>query len=114
MEFLSPDGVLFTAVPNALSFHRLLGVKLGLLTRPDELSQEDLRIGHRRVYTDDRLTSELQSCGLRVVKSGGFFLKTFSSAQIERVADAAVLDALMLLGEQVPLHAAEIYSVAKL
>lgn len=48
---IEDDGLLFLAVPNAESVHRMLAFRAGLITAPDQLSENDFRVGHRRVYT---------------------------------------------------------------
>lgn len=56
-EFLRPllwtARRIFLTVPNANSFHRLVGVQMGLLKSTTELSAADHAIGHRRYYTAD-------------------------------------------------------------
>ena len=38
-EWLSDNGVMILGVPNALSIHRLVAVKMGLLKAPNELKR---------------------------------------------------------------------------
>lgn len=42
---------IYITVPNAESFHRLVGLKLGLIDSPAQLSEADRKIGHKRYYT---------------------------------------------------------------
>lgn len=41
---------LILTVPNAWSFHRIVGVHLGHILEPDELHAGDIAIGHKRVF----------------------------------------------------------------
>jgi len=52
-EWLADKGHLLIAVPNANSLHRLIGVKLGMLSKKDELNEQDIILGHKRVYTPE-------------------------------------------------------------
>ena len=47
--WLAPGGRLLVDVPNGLSLHRMVGVKMGLLKEPCELNQRDLDLGHRHL-----------------------------------------------------------------
>jgi len=72
-EWISQDGVFIALVPNALSFHRLVAVKMGLLDTPDQLNDLDLRLGHRRVYDLDLLRNHLGDAGWEIYAAGGCF-----------------------------------------
>ena len=110
-KYLKDDGVLLIDVPNANSFHRLAGVKMGLLGNKDELNETDLRIGHRRVYTSDLMKKHIEQAGLKIRTCGGFFLKTVSNAQMEQSWTREMMDAYFQLGCEFPDNAAEIYFV---
>jgi SAM-dependent methyltransferase len=110
-EHLADDGVLIADVPNALSIHRRLGVRLGLLDRVTDLNEADRSIGHQRVYTPEAFHAELRGAGLRVRHAGGVFLKVLSNAQVEELLDAEQQRAFLELGAELPELAAEIYAV---
>jgi len=80
---LSEDGRLFLATPNANSVHRILAVRMGLIESVDELSDNDKRVGHRRVYTLELLRSQCIEAGLRIVKEEHIGLKVVSLKQME-------------------------------
>lgn len=48
---------LMITVPNGTSFHRLLGIKIGLLESPSDLSAQDLNVGHHHYFTEATLKS---------------------------------------------------------
>jgi 2-polyprenyl-3-methyl-5-hydroxy-6-metoxy-1,4-benzoquinol methylase len=110
-EWLTDDGVICAAVPNARSLHRQAAVLMGLLQHEHELNEADLHHGHRRVYDPEAFRREFRAAGLRLLHFGGFWLKPVSNAQIDASWNEAMLDAFMQLGERYPDVAAEIYVV---
>jgi 2-polyprenyl-3-methyl-5-hydroxy-6-metoxy-1,4-benzoquinol methylase len=113
-NFIDKDGVMIIDVPNGNSLHRQVGVKMGLLKEKTELNEADLSIGHQRVYTPETFRSELEACGLEIVRVGGMFIKVLSNSQTEKVFNEEQLEALFWVGEDNPEIAAEIYAVVKL
>jgi SAM-dependent methyltransferase len=110
--WLADGGRVIVVVPNADSLHRRLGVKLGLLEREDGLNEQDVAIGHRRVYRRSTLDSDVAAAGLRIVERGGIFLKPLSNAQMESFADEQV-EGFYELGKDFPDLCSEIYAVAE-
>lgn len=109
---LDDDGVLIAAVPHAGSAHRMAGVKMGIIDSLTSLSQQDIKLGHRRVYTLGALIKDAQDAELKVICNGGFFLKPLSNDQMESWSDE-LLDAMFEIGADYPQIAAEIYVVCK-
>ena len=110
--WMSPSGRLFAAVPNARSIHRQLAVVMGLLESESTLNETDARMGHRRVYSPDQLSADIQAARFNVETRGGYWLKPVSNAQIERDWTEEMIDAAMQVGERYPEIAAEIFVVA--
>jgi hypothetical protein len=81
-SWLADDGVIILVVPNRLSLHRRVGFKCGLLSSMHELSDQDLSVGHRRLYTVETLTDEIAKAGLYTPGIEGIFLKPLSSSQM--------------------------------
>jgi 2-polyprenyl-3-methyl-5-hydroxy-6-metoxy-1,4-benzoquinol methylase len=81
-RFLAPGGRLIIIVPNANSLHRLVGVKMGLISHMCELNDSDRRVGHRRVYTPSTLCADITAAGLSLVKWEGIFLKPLANGQL--------------------------------
>lgn len=102
-EFLKPDGMLFTAVPNAQSLHRLLGHAAGLLPDLYTLSPSDLDLGHKR-YFDARTFEEVVStAGYTITQRHGLVLKPLSTAQLRSLNfPAAVERAFVDVGYSLP------------
>jgi len=83
-RFLSPIGKLYVTVPNAEALNRRIGVEAGLLTDILQLSETDIRFGHKRYYTIKTLREDILAKGvdLRITKEEGIYLKPITTAQM--------------------------------
>ena len=104
-QWLRPGGTLFIAVPNADSLHRVLAFRMGLIQRTDELSANDHRVGHRRVYTRALLRDHLQQAGYTIAKELSIGLKPFTLKQMDCLP-VDVGKALASSGDLAPDHSA--------
>lgn len=111
-NWLTDDGKLHIIVPNALSIHRLIGVRMGYLENPYSLNEHDIRAGHLRVYDYNILKSELLEAG--------FFLEAFHGIQLKVNTDIQLLsfgdefsDALNSLSNLFDEYCAELYICCK-
>ncbi len=111
-QWLSPGGKIMLAVPNARSLHRCVGVKMGLLSSTESLNEQDVILGHRRVYTPELLRKHVTDAGLRVDEFGGNMLKPLSNRQIEENWSDELIQAFFDLGEDWPELCAEIFVIA--
>ena len=111
-NWMTNDGVVFCAVPNARSLHRQAATMMGLLPKEDALNALDLHHGHRRVFTPETLRNVFYEAGFRIEVFGGYFLKPISNGQIESNWTPEMVDAFLQLGERYPDIAGEIYVVA--
>ncbi|MCB0483990.1 MAG: class I SAM-dependent methyltransferase [Flavobacteriales bacterium] len=107
--WLNEGGVLIVGVPNALSFHRLIGQKMGLLPSPYDLNERDITLGHYRVYDRDSLRAHAEEAGLRVVEEDGVYLKFLSNKQSGEIFDEKQIEAFYQLGIDFKKYCAEIY-----
>ena len=112
-EWLSPQGRIMAAVPNARSLHRQAAVIMGLLPFEEALNDADRQHGHRRVYNPETFRRDFHDAGLSIEIFGGYWLKPVSNGQIERDWTPEMLAAFMTLGERYPDIAGEIYVVAR-
>lgn len=116
-KWLKPNennsGVILSLVPNSHSIHRQAAVKMGLLKSEDSMSEADIFHGHRRIYDLQSLQKEFDRAGLKVIDSGGYWLKPLSNAQIQAHWDSQMILAFMELGEAYPQIAGDIYVVAQ-
>ncbi len=111
-EWLTEDGLLVVTVPNANSFHRHLGVKMGLLDEVYQLNESDINVGHRRVYDWDSLEYDVVSSGLEVVQRQGIFFKLFNNSMMSKLEEEQ-LDGLFELGKKFPENCAEIMFICR-
>lgn len=112
-QWLAAQGRVLIAVPNANSLHRLVGVKLGMLPTKDALNEQDLLLGHQRVYTPELLRQQIQEAGFKIIHWGGIMIKPLSNRQIEQQWSAELIEAYLELGEEMPELASELYVVAE-
>jgi SAM-dependent methyltransferase len=107
--WLRAGGMIHVIVPNAGSLHRRLGQAMAMLSEATDLSDADLSIGHRRVYTWPTLRADIGSAGLHVVAREGICLKPLPSAQMgEWPSD--LLRGLYVAGRELPDLCSEIYA----
>lgn len=112
-RWVAPGGSLLVSVPNAHSLHRLVAVKMGLLDTPDQLNEQDARLGHQRCYTPDLLREQIAAAGLELLELRGILLKPLANRQIEGVWTPQMLDGFFELGKDLPELCAELLAVCR-
>lgn len=116
LRWLRPGGHLLVSVPNALSFHRLLAVQMGLIESPEVLSERNRQLGQPRVYRPQDLRDMVRDLGLTEVSLDGYLFKPFTHAQMAALLPSLGergVQGLIELGCQFPLQAAEIALLAR-
>jgi SAM-dependent methyltransferase len=108
-SWLNGDGVIVLVVPNKLSLHRRVGLRCGLLESIEQLSEQDLAVGHRRLYTVDSLAGTIAGAGLRTPQIEGIFLKPLSSAQMIEWPDS-LLNAFDQMADELREYAAYLFA----
>ena len=102
-------------VPNALSFHRLLGLESGLISSLETLSPRNARLQQRNVYTLKTLKALLGAAGdIQVCDEGSYFIKPLTHEQMQfcfqhQLFDPRVLKGLEGMVRYMPEYGAEIY-----
>lgn len=81
-NFLAPGGRMFIGVPNAEVLNRRLGHLAGLLENMETLSENDLLLGHKRYYTVDTLSADIDRAGCKIDRMEGIYLKPFTTTQM--------------------------------
>jgi SAM-dependent methyltransferase len=95
--WLKPEGRLIVVTPNASSLHRRVG-EMMTGDPPETLSERDLLVGHRRVFTIRDLVWELGSAGFETsAGTFGWFLKPVNNARMLEWPEE-LIDALCDLG----------------
>lgn len=104
-RFLSPKGKMYITVPNAEALNRRVGKEAGILPDIFQLSETDIRFGHKRYYTLESLRQEIraENVGLKVTKEEGIFLKPITTAQmISLNLTDNIIDGFLNVGRQYP------------
>ena len=104
---------LIIIVPNADSLHRYLGVAMELLPKRTALNAYDKKLGHKRVYTKTLLTEHIHKSGLKIIHTGGIFIKPLSNDQMKSW-DSAIIRGLFSIGRKLPDLCSELYVVCRL
>jgi len=115
------SSTIFITVPNAESFHRYLGVELGMIDDIHQLDSQDVAIGHRRVYDHNMLYQNIINSKIKFsIKDIGtssfkfatsnFMESNYSDAQIEGINKAAIFSKISGYNR---FGGAEIFAVLK-
>lgn len=97
-EWLSENGRLFLACPNANAPSRQIAVKMGLIPNNVAVTPSETQHGHLRTYTLDTLEGDARSAGLRVVMRSGIFFKTLANFQWDRLLATDIISQEYLEG----------------
>lgn len=112
---LKAGGHVFVSVPNARSFHRLLGVEMGLMAAATHLSARNVALGQPVVYHRETLETAVREAGFEGLEFSGYMFKPFNNDQMAHVVallGADIVEGLNRLGTAFPDHSAEIAVVA--
>jgi SAM-dependent methyltransferase len=100
---LTSGGLLFVAVPNGRSLHRLLGQSAGLMDDVYSLSAADRELGHKRYFDATTIAQLVGSCGYRIVHRYGLVLKPLTTSQLLSLAlDSRIEQALIDVAYDLP------------
>lgn len=111
-RWLKDDGLFIVIVPNASSFHRIVGLYMGIIRNIYELGKQDYLVGHRRYYDLKTLKKEIIKQGFKIIKTGGILFKILPNSEMEKLSDE-YCDALFEIGKKYPNLCAEIYALCK-
>ncbi|OZI20917.1 hypothetical protein CAL26_26035 [Bordetella genomosp. 9] len=110
-RLLKPGGVICAAVPNALSMHRVLGARAGLLPDLYALNEWDYKLGHKRYFDRSSFRALFEGLNLDVSRETGLLLKPFSTSQLEMLnLPEAVWNVLIHAGDLAPEYAYGLYA----
>lgn len=105
---LAPQGSIHITVNLSHSLHRWLGVEMGQIPAVEMLSENDLRLGHYRVYTLPQLREHIEVAGLRIAQEEPFYLKPLPTSMLTELP-MALHEGLERLGERFPEFASYVY-----
>ncbi len=102
-NFLTTNGKLYLAVPNAEVLNRRLGNLAGLLPDMQSLSDNDILLGHKRYYTVASLKEDIKKSGYKVEKMEGIYLKPLATSQmISLNLSESIINAMCEIGISYP------------
>jgi len=118
-QIASPETCIYSFVPNANSFHRLLAVKMGLIENVYIKSGYDKLFQRKEVYNSDSYQALFTTNGYRVIESGSYFIKPFSHSQMNAMLDNGIIDNKCLDGlnhmiEYMPDLGAELWNLSQI
>ncbi len=117
-EWLTEDGCLFLATPNAMAPSRQIAVKMGLISHNAAVTPAEEQHGHRITYTLDTLERDATAAGLNVMLRSGIFFKALANFQWDRLLQTDIispeyLEGCYKLGQVYPELCSSIYLVCR-
>jgi len=102
--WLKPNGQILISVPNINSFHRQLGVQMGLLKDTNQESERNKFFLQKGRFTKESLTMLMNESGFEVLQSKNFFFKPFHHDLMNQLLNSGnltqeLLDGLNNMGE---------------
>ena len=90
-SWLSNNGKLFVAVPNANALSRQIAVRMGLVPHLHSVTKGENLHGHLRTYSLDQLRHDALEANLQIISEGGVILKALSNAQFDSCVAAGIV-----------------------
>jgi SAM-dependent methyltransferase len=117
-EWLSPNGRLFVACPNANAPSRQIAVAMGLVTHNAAVTPAEAAHGHRITYALDTLERDAVAAGLNVAYRSGIFFKALANFQWDRLLESDIitkefLEGCYQVGQRYPDLCASIFLVCE-
>ncbi len=118
-NWLSENGKLFIAVPNAHAPSRQIAVKIGIIPNATCITAAEKSQGHTITYNLDILESHVRQGGLNPIMRSGVFFKALANFQWDKLLDTDIisreyLDGCFALGQQYPDLCSSIISISTL
>jgi acetyltransferase-like isoleucine patch superfamily enzyme len=115
----SRETIVYSYVPNANSFHRLLALKMGLIDSIYQKSEHDELFDRQNVFNRNSFNDLMKSHRFKVIDSGSYFLKPFTHSQMDdllnkEIINEKVLDGLDRIIEFFPDMGAELWNICKI
>jgi hypothetical protein len=107
------DTVVHINVPNAQSFHRILGYRMGVIKNIYEMSEKDVKYDHKTMFTMHGLLYVLNDNGFFVPYMDTYMLKPFSDEQMSTFMNANLANGLVRMGRDFNKFGCEIVAEAK-
>jgi len=110
----NPCTTVHVNVPNAMSFHRLLGVEMGLIKSVYQKSETQNLLQQQTTFDIESLTRLIKSAGFKVIGQGSYFLKPFTHSQMHGLMKSGFLtdqmiEAFYSIVQHIPMLGSEIF-----
>jgi len=117
-KIATKNTLVYSFVPNAKSFHRLLAYEMGIIESINQKSGHDKLFQRQKSYDPDTFNKLLTDNEFSVVESGSYFIKPFTHDQMNNllskgIVDKNCLDGLDKMKKYFPDLGAEIYNVCR-
>ena len=90
--------LLYIDVPNAFSFHRLLGKELGYIKDIFQKSDTQIKMQQNNVFSEQTLAKLLINNGFNIIEKGDYIFKPFTHAQMQLLIDRGIFTEEFLSG----------------
>jgi trans-aconitate methyltransferase len=109
-SFLAPGGLVHTTVTNPASVHRLVAIEMGLIERPDALSDRGQNLATKEIFDQAGFEALAARAGLLCIHREPVMLKPLTNAQLAELPDE-VIDGLDRVAWRFPEHGGLNYSI---
>lgn len=111
--------IIYSIVPNAKSFHRLLAYEMGLIDTIYQKSEHDKLFKRQKVFDIKGFNELLTKNSFKVIESGSYFIKPFTHLQMDmmlslKIIDKSCLDGLDKLIKFLPDLGAELWNICSI
>lgn len=110
--------VVYSFVPNANSFHRLLAFQMGIIKSIYQKSEHDKLFQRQTVFDSETFSKLFINQGFEIIESGSYFIKPFTHYQMgellkKGIIDKCCLEGLSKMTELLPEMGAELFNCCK-
>lgn len=84
-SLMNPGAQLFIVVPNANALSRRIALKMGMIQNLEDLTENDHKHGHRRVYNKESIISDVTKAGFKVNVVKGIIFKILADFQLNQL-----------------------------
>lgn len=90
-NMLKLNGYIFITVPNATALSRVVGKRMNVIKDIYQLTDNDKRHGHRRVYDIEKITDDILNSELKIIDLQGLYIKPLSDFQLNKALKEKII-----------------------
>jgi 2-polyprenyl-3-methyl-5-hydroxy-6-metoxy-1,4-benzoquinol methylase len=114
-NWLTPNGYIYISVPNMTSFHRKLGVAIGVSDSVYSGSERNEFFAQPGRFDISKLHSVCEQANLNIIHQEAFFFKPFPHEIMNEISlSEEILDGLFEMGRKMPDDACQLYVIAEI